>query len=72
MEQLIKKIQKLREWEHLGLITTTGNVNDKGLNEFLMEMELDLVKHSVCDGCDCESDDLRIRHLCPECCHIIE
>jgi hypothetical protein len=39
MEQLIKKIQKLREWEHLGLITTTGHTSDKGLNEFLFELE---------------------------------
>ena len=39
MEQLIKKIQKLREWEHLGLIATTGNTSNKGLNEFLLELE---------------------------------
>jgi hypothetical protein len=44
MEQIIKKIQKLREWEFLGLITTTGHTSGKGLNEFLSGLENDTLK----------------------------
>jgi len=38
---LLLKIQKLREWEHLGLITTTGNTSASDFSVFLLEMELE-------------------------------
>ena len=50
MEQLIKKIQKLREWEHLGLITTTGNTSSKGLNEFLLGLENEALRLFAVSG----------------------
>lgn len=59
MEKLIKKIQKLRDWEHLGLITTTGNTSDKGLNEFLLELENEALRIHAAVGrnCQCTPDD---------------
>jgi hypothetical protein len=76
MEQLIKKIQKLREWEHLGLITTTGNTSDKGLNEFLLELENEALRLFAVSGrseqfvCLCprtKEDNCDRKEPCKEC-----